>query len=146
MRPITIDMMNKLFRNAMSIGLAGSLLAAGGCANRYKLDTEAPNYAAMAKIKVKVNDDENREMTLRIDHLAPPEKFEAGYSAYAVWIAVPGHNISKVGLLDYSGKKRRGELVATSPFAKFEVIVTLEQDRSSSQPSNAIVLRRIVAG
>lgn len=134
------------FGKTTCIGLVGALLAAGGCAHRYKLDTEAPNYAAMAKIKVKANDDENREMTLRIDHLAPPEKFEAGYSAYAVWIAVPGHNVSKVGLLDYSGKKRRGELVATSPFPKFEVIVTLERDRSSSQPSDAIVLRRVVAG
>ncbi|HET6582719.1 MAG TPA: hypothetical protein VFG69_04715 [Nannocystaceae bacterium] len=137
---------SKRVGNVMCIGLAGGLLALGGCAHRYKLDTEAPNYAAMAKIKVKAQDDDNREMTLRIDHLAPPEKFDAGYSAYAVWIAVPGHNISKVGLLDYSGKKRRGELVATSPFAKFEVIVTLEQDRSSSMPSNAVVLRKVVAG
>jgi hypothetical protein len=130
----------------LSLASVACALLVGGCANRYKLDTEAPNYAAVAKIRVKANKDENREMTLRIDHLAPPEKFPDGYNAYAVWIAVPGHGISKVGLLDYSGKKRRGQLLATSPFAKFEVIVTLERDRTSSQPSDMVVLRKIVAG
>lgn len=130
----------------LSLASVACALVLGGCANRYKIDTEAPNYAAVAKIKVKVNDDDNREMSLRIDHLAPPEKFPDGYNAYAVWIAVPGHGISKVGLLDYSSKRRRGELLATSPYPKFEVIVTLERDRSSAQPSGVVVLRKIVAG
>ena len=135
-----------MFRKLSITAIASVLLVAGGCANRYKVDTEAPNYAAIAKIKVKVADDENREMTLRIDHLAPPWKFDGGYRTYAVWIAVPGHGISKVGTLDYDDKKRRGELVATSPHAKFEVIVSLEEDRSTAQPSQQIVLRKIVTG
>ena len=138
--------MNHKMLRPLSLASIACALLLGGCANRYKLDTEAPNYAAVAKIKVKTNKDENREMTLKIDHLAPPEKFPEGYHAYAVWIAVPGHGISKIGLLDYSGKKRRGELLATSPYPKFEVIVTLERDPSSSQPSEMVVLRRIVAG
>lgn len=137
-------MKSKLLRH-LSVAAVACALLVSGCANRYKVDTEAPNYAGIAKIRVKVNDDDNREMKVRIDHLAPPHKLPDGYDAYAVWIAVPGHGISKVGLLDYSGKKRRGELMATSPYPKFEVIVTLEQDRSSSQPSEMVVFRKIVA-
>jgi hypothetical protein len=126
--------------------IASALLFTSGCAHRYQEDTAAPNYAAVAKIKVKVNKDENREMSLRIDHLAPAYKFDGGYRGYAVWIAVPGHGISKVGMLDYDVKKRRGELVATSPFPKFEVIVSLEPDSSTAQPSQQIVLRKLVTG
>ena len=66
--------------------------------------------------------DDGREMTLQIDHLAPPHKFDGGYRAYAVWIAVPGHGIAKIGTLDYSAKKRQGQLVATSPHAKANAI------------------------
>jgi hypothetical protein len=139
--------MNSTTNRKLILGaLASVLFGATGCANRYQLDTEAPNYAAVAKIKVKVNDDDNREMSLRIDHLAPPHKLDGSYRTYAVWIAVPGHPIAKIGALDYDVKKRRGELVATSPHPKFEVIVSLEGDRSSAQPSDAIVLRKIVSG
>lgn len=126
--------------------LALGLVASTGCAHRYRLDTEAPNYAGMAKVKVKVNDTGNREMTLRIDHLAPPYRIDPNFRAYAVWIAVPGHGTSKIGLLDYDVAKRRGELVATSPYPKFEVIVSLEGDTSSAVPSEAIVMRKIVTG
>jgi hypothetical protein len=139
-------MKRTMFRNLSISAIASALLLASGCAHRYQVDTEAPNYAAVAKIKVKVNKDENREMTLQIDHLAPPHKFAGGYRTYAVWIAVPGHGISKVGTLDYTAKKRHGELVATSPYPKFEVIVSLEEDASSSQPSQQIVLRKLVTG
>ena len=139
-------MKRTMFRKLSISVIASALLLASGCANRYQVDTEAPNYAAIAKIKVKVNKDENREMTLQIDHLAPPHKLGGTYRAYAVWIAVPGHGISKVGMLDYTAKKRRGELVATSPHAKFEVIVSLEESASTSQPSQQIVLRKLVTG
>ena len=86
-------MKRTMFRKLSITAIASALLVASGCANRYQVDTEAPNYAAVAKIKVKVNKDENREMTLQIDHLAPPHKFDGGYRSYAVWIAVPGHGI-----------------------------------------------------
>jgi len=140
------DRSSKMMRKFSIVTLAVMIAGTAGCANRYRLDTEAPNYAGMARVKVKVNDTGNREMTLRIDHLAPPHRIDPSYRAYAVWIAVPGHATSKIGLLDYDAGKRRGEIVATSPFAKFEVIVSLEGDSSTAQPSDAIVMRKVVTG
>lgn len=123
---------------ALSVG-------ATGCASRYKVDAEAPTYAALAKIRVKVNKTDNREMHLDVLHLAPPTRIDPTYRGYAVWINVPGHGITKAGVLDYSEKHRRGKIVATTPHPKFEVIVSLERDLSTSAPSQDVILRKIVA-
>jgi hypothetical protein len=116
-----------------------------GCASRYKVDAEAPTYAALAKIRVKVNKTDNREMHLDVLHLAPPARIDPTYRGYAVWINVPGHGITKAGMLDYSEKRRRGKIVATTPHPKFEVIVSLERDLGASAPSQDVILRKIVA-
>ncbi|MEM9462583.1 MAG: hypothetical protein AAGF11_51020 [Myxococcota bacterium] len=115
------------------------------CASRYKLDTEPPAYAGQAKIKVKVNKTDNREVEIRVDHLAPPARIDASLRAYVVWIAVPGHGVTKAGVLDYSEKRRRGTLTATTPHPKFEVFISLESNPSTAQPSERLVLRKLVA-
>ncbi len=128
-----------------------SLLALGmftaastGCAARYKLDAEAPTHAAQAKLKVKVNRDDLRELKVSVDHLAPPQRLGPQYKAYGVWIRVPGHGTTKVGLLDYNEKRRRGSLEATTPHAKFEVLITLESNTSAAAPSNDVIVSKIV--
>lgn len=115
------------------------------CASRYKVDTEAPAYAAQARIKVTVNKTNNREVDLRVDHLAPPARIDAGLRSYVVWFAVPGHGVTKAGVLDYNEKRRRGTLTATTPHPKFEVFISLERDPSVAQPSAQLVLRKLVA-
>ena len=126
--------------------LAGAVMVlSSGCASRFKTDAEAPTYAAKAKIVVKTKRDENREMSLTIDHLAPPGRIDPKYQAYAVWIRVPGHDITRVGVLKYNSRKRRGKLNATTPHPNFEVIVSLENNPSASAPStDSIVLRKVV--
>lgn len=120
-------------------------LTSVGCASRYKMDAEAPTYAAKAKIRVKVNKTDNREMSLLVEHLAPPAKIDPALRNYTVWISVPGHGVTKAGVLDYNERRRRGTLDATTPHPKFEVIVSLESDPSTPQPSTQIILRKIVA-
>ncbi|MCR9159589.1 MAG: hypothetical protein ACE37F_04520 [Nannocystaceae bacterium] len=123
----------------------GVLTAAStGCASRYKLDAKAPTHAALAKLQVKVNRDELRELEVTVDHLAPPHRLGPQYKAYAVWIKVPGHGTTKVGLLDYNEKRRRGTLDATTPFRKFEVIISLETNPSTAAPSSDVIVSKIV--
>lgn len=126
----------------LALGLTAAVST--GCAARYKLDAEAPTHAAQAKLKVKVNRDDLRELKVTVDHLAPPGKLGAQYKAYGVWIQVPGHGTTKVGLLDYNEKRRRGTLDATTPHAKFEVIITLESNTSAAAPSNAVIVSKVV--
>lgn len=121
------------------------MFATTGCANRYKLDAEAPAYAARAKIKVKTNRDNNRVMSVVVDHLAPPSRIDPSHRAYAVWIRVPGVETIRAGTLDYNPRRRRGTLEATTPHANFEVLVTLESSSSATVPNpNNVVLSKVV--
>ncbi len=134
--------MRRPFHSVLALGLFAAV--GTGCASRYKMDAKAPTHAAHAKMKVKVNRDDLRELDVTVDHLAPPHRLGPAYKAYAVWIAVPGHGVTKLGLLDYSEKRRRGSLKATTPHSKFEVIITLETNSSASSPSPDVIVQKIV--
>jgi hypothetical protein len=115
------------------------------CASRYKVDAEGPTYAAQAKIAVKVNKTGIRQVRIEVLHLAPIAKINPANKVYMVWIAVPGQGVTKAGYLDYNERRRRGVLVATTPHAKFEVIVTIEQSPSAPQPSQVEIVRKLVS-
>ena len=124
-------------------GLA--LLASPGCASRYKVDAEAPTYAAQAKLSVKVNKTGVRSFRVEMIHLAPPKRIDPANEGYMVWIAVPGQATTKAGFLKYSERRRRGVLVATTPHAKFEIIVSIEQTSSVTAPGPKVIVRKVVA-
>ena len=140
--PVEAPVMRRLTTSLLALGLLTA--ASTGCASRYQLDAKAPTHAALAKLKVKVNRDDLRELKVTVDHLAPPHRLGPQYKAYAVWIKVPGHGVTKVGLLDYNENRRRGTLDATTPFVKFEVLITLESNPSTAAPSNEIIVSKIV--
>jgi hypothetical protein len=121
-----------------------ALPLSSACASRYKLDANAPTYAAQAKIRVEVNKTDNREVDLTLLHLAPPSRIPGGYRGYVVWFRVPGHAVTKAGVLDYNERRRRGELEATTPHPKFELFVTLERDTATQTPGSDVILRKIV--
>jgi hypothetical protein len=133
----------EMVRTVLTVSLLSSLLF--GCASRYEAFGLPSQPAAKADIVVRVNRTDNREVKMRVEHLAPPRKIDVSYSVYAVWFAVPGHGVVKAGVLDYDNDDRRGDLVATSPHNKFEVLISLEKDASVDAPSDAIVLRQVVA-
>lgn len=146
MRRVTLGRMKRRLASCLVASLCAALLVISpGCASRYKLDAEAPTYAAQAKIAVKVNKTGVRTLRLEMIHLAPPKKIDMANKGYMVWIAVPGQATTKVGLLKYNERRRRGLLVATTPHAKFEVIVTIEQNSSVTTPGPKVILRKIVA-
>lgn len=125
--------------------LALAVATAPACASRYKADANAPTYAAQAKISVKLNKTGNRILRVEMIHLAPPQKIDPANRAYVVWIAVPGEQITRAGAMEYSDRRRRGILLATTPHPKFEVVVTIEGSTTPSQPSSKEILRKLVS-
>lgn len=128
----------------MSWLLLATALVSSGCASRYRVEGQAPVYAAVSKIKVRVNKTDNRVLKVEVDHLAPPQRINPRFTNYAVWIAVPGVGVNKAGVLDYNDRRRRGTLEATTPHTNFEVLLTLEDDRGAGMPSSDVVLRKVV--
>jgi len=124
---------------------AALLVSASGCISRYRVEAEAPTYAAQARLSVKVNRTGNRVVRLVMIHLAPFRKIDPGYVGYAVWIVVPGQPHVLAGFLDYNRERRRGMLVASTPKSKFEVQVSLEKSKSVTAPTGKIILRKIAS-
>ncbi len=138
----TFQQMNDNLSRVAALALL--VMGLGACASRYHVDAEAPNYAAIADIVVKVNKTELRELTMHFEHLAPPRRIDPSFRAYVVWIVVPGHAAAKVGVLDYDEDRREADILATSAYPKFEVLVTLERDLSVATPGSQVVLRKLV--
>ncbi|MCA9715680.1 MAG: hypothetical protein H6713_19215 [Myxococcales bacterium] len=116
-----------------------------GCTNRYTIPAGAPTYAADAKVAVSVNKTGVRQVRIKVVHLAPLKRIDPTYSAYVVWFSVPGQGITRAGSLSYSEKWRTGKLLATTPHPKFELIITIEQNASTQQPSDKVIARRVVS-
>ncbi|MCX4239230.1 hypothetical protein OEB96_01295 [Paraliomyxa miuraensis] len=120
------------------------LFAMPACVSRYEVDTTSPAYAADAQISVRVTKTGIRELRIEIENLAPPARIDPSLHAYVVWISVPGYGITKAGVLDYDQEDRSGRLTATTPHSKFEVLVSLESNPAASEPSQQIVLRKLL--
>lgn len=132
-----------MHRALLSLPLLAAL-ALPACASRYEKATDAPAYAGMAKVVVTVNKTENRHVKFSGEHLAPPSKIDPSLKAYVIWFSVPGHGVTRAGVLDYDRKKRSGRMHATTPHRKFEVIMTLESNSAAAQPGERVVFRQLV--
>jgi len=112
----------------------------------YDFETNSPATAGMAEIVMKVDKTGNGAMSLKFEHLAPPKKVDSSLSAYVVWMQVDGKDPAKLGVLEYNAKKRSGSLDATYSAGQMKIIVTLEQDPSTTAPIGARVLDVDVSG
>ncbi len=110
----------------------------------YNVAAAAPTYAADAQIKVKPNKTGVGDITLVIEHLAPPKRIDKGNIGYIAWIVVDGQAPVKLGLLDYNEKKRRGELHASTPQKKFTIQVSLEKNPNVQAPQGTIIVNHPV--
>ncbi len=111
---------------------------------KVRADTTAPAYAAEAFIKLSENKTGNGELTIVIDYLAPPQRIDKKMAGYVAWAHVEGQQPIKLGVLEYSERKRHGELHAATPQKEFRVTVTLEPKLDGPAPTGAVILDKHV--
>lgn len=130
------------------IGTALSLLAlaVAGCGggSSYAATGLGPALSADARIDV-VPTGANRQVSVSVQHLMPPERLGRDFSDYAVWIVPPGGSPIPVGRLDYDAGRRRGRLTAITPYENFRVLVTAEPGIPMGVPSRTVVIAQDVA-
>jgi hypothetical protein len=116
-----------------------SLALAAGCST--KEDLTASAIAPAAKGEVKVNEDrqDNSEVTVKVQHLAPPEKFYPGATNYTVWIQPSGSDtFQNVGALKVDDDLE-GEYKTTVPYKDFRVLVTPEMGNMAQAPTGPTI-------
>lgn len=119
---------------ALSLGLAG-------CAQEPIPLINSPVVpAASGEITTaEEGDNNNVRLEIEVKHLAPPGKVEAGATVYVVWVEAAGAPPQNVGSLRVDDDLK-GKLDTTTPFHRFNLVITAERDPAAMFPSGARVL------
>ena len=134
----------------MKLGMKAMLvvmftLLVGACGGvQYTVEGQDRAAGANGTIEVEAQDGGNFVVNLRVEHLLPPARFADDATTYVVWFQAPDQQPQRVGTLAYDEGDRRGEMMATTSFPTFDVIVTGEADPQAVSPSEHVVLRQTV--
>ena len=114
-----------------------------GCATYDGPMQTAPELlTAKAELEVKKVQNNSQKIEIEIEHLAPAEKVQPGATVFVVWAqplipeGAPAQNIGAF-VVD---SELEADLVAMTPYAKFDVFVTAETTRTVVSPSGMRLL------
>lgn len=100
--------------------------------------------AAQGNVTVDSDKNNNTNMTVKVQHLAPPQKISAGATDYVVWIQPEGaRNYQNVGALRVD-KDLQGVYSTTVPYKNFKILVTPEVSSMVQNPSGPSVFQQNV--
>lgn len=118
-------------------------LACGG-GHATKLNAAPATPAAVGEIKASRGDNGNTELSVEVEHLAPPENVASGAKVYVVWAKPhsqdPAQNLGALAV----GDDRKGKLETKTVFKEFDLLVTPEATPTSAQPTSAPVMKASV--
>jgi len=91
--------------------------------------------SAQGRLAVKGSEGPNQVVDLTVKHMAPAAKVKAGATVYVVWLEPDAAKEPiNMGVLSVD-KDLNGELQFKTPFPKFEVFVTAEENPAVQAPS-----------
>jgi hypothetical protein len=121
------------------LGIAAVLLV-GGCANKINMNRSSSVPSAEARLKVNKEGDNKRDLKIEVQHLAPAERVSPQASGYVVWLQPSEPQAAPMNLGVLTLDDQEGELRASTPYEKFQVFITAEQDPQTTAPSGERVL------
>lgn len=133
--------------------LAAGLLAGWGCATgmggqKIPLTSTERAPAAKGEIQAKVTDEGNTEFSLNVEHLAPPDRLASGAQSYVVWVQpMEGdQRPQNLGALELDVNRRTGRFKGITPYHRFQLSITPEQNITAEAPTGNPVLSAQVFG
>jgi hypothetical protein len=100
--------------------------------------------AAQGKVHTAHDHNGNTELDIQVHHLAKPRDLNPSYVSYIVWVEPRGEAPVNVGELRV-GDDLKGKLKTTTPFKKFDIVVTAEGAPNATAPTGPEVLHGIVS-
>lgn len=123
--------------------LAGAV-ALLGCSSPsvYQMQSGERTAGADGQMSITNDDNGNQLVELTVAHLPHPSQLSEEMSTYVVWVqpddSSQRYNVGRLRLND----DRTGMLLFTTPFDRFDMMVTAEADPAEMSPSDQVVLRR----
>ena len=116
-------------------------LACGSNGGTVPLETTPRTPAAVGKMDVTQDPNQNTVGQLRVQHLAPPQELRGDLNVYVAWVRPAGEDAwQNVGQLVIDAS-REGSLEVRVPHERFEVAVSAEATGDATDPSDFIVMR-----
>ena len=95
--------------------------------------------AARGDVQIKTGDNGNTEVDVQAHALASPSSLTPAENAYVLWIQPPDQPAQNEGQLSV-GQHEDGELRVKSPFKRFSIFITAEQNATVQTPQGPKVL------
>ena len=97
------------------------------------------NPAARGTIHLHVGDNNNTELEMKAESLAAPSALTPSKNAYVVWIQPAGESPQNHGQITV-GKDQKAELKTETPYKRFKVFITAEDQAQIQSPEGIRVL------
>jgi FlaG/FlaF family flagellin (archaellin) len=129
--------LGKLAAGAAVAVLAASYLGCGmfGGKSEQTMHSSSSTPAAQGTVKASPGDNGNTDLSVRVEHLAPPSKLVSDATVYVVWIQPANAAIQNVGAMKLN-KHLEGRLDTVTSQSRFKLMVTPEAGPSGAQPTN----------
>ncbi|MGA7521811.1 MAG: hypothetical protein WBW84_04980 [Acidobacteriaceae bacterium] len=95
--------------------------------------------AAQGAIQVTTGNNGNTELDVKAHALAPPSSLTPAENAYVLWIEPPDHSPQNHGRIKVDGNEN-AELHAKTPYKRFQVFITAEENAKAQMPEGPKVL------
>ncbi len=130
----------------MSAMAAACLLLACSGAQKTPLVAAAEVPAAEGRVETRRTSDQNTEVNVEVEHLAPPGRVASGATTYVVWAQPLGDQTKpqNVGAMRV-GADRSGSLKTKTPHESFDLLVTPEPNPTVTEPTNRPVFKAKIA-
>jgi hypothetical protein len=102
------------------------------------------NPAARCTIHLHMGDNGNTELDMKADSLASPSALTPAKNAYVVWIQPPGEAPQNHGQISID-KNQKAEIKTATPYKRFKVFITAEDQAQMREPEGPTVLSADVA-
>lgn len=124
-----------------SILAVALMIAVGltGCAKKTAIDISSTVPAAEAELKTSQDNNGNTVVDLKVKHLAPPQNLQPTRSMYVAWVETPDGKMVNAGRLTLNDNLE-GAVRVVTPYPRFRVIVSAENDPLAAGPSYHRVL------
>jgi len=125
-----------LLAAALPIFLFGAVQL--GCGSQEEMRSGSGVPASQGTVEATAADNGNTNLSIRVSHLAPPQRMASGATVYVVWVRPRDSVQQNVGALTLNDKLE-GRLETVTPHSRFLVSITPESDGMVAGPTNVPV-------
>jgi len=116
----------------------------GACARRIAFQTSTVEPAAIGKVIIKKDRNNNYSMEVDVMHLGSPKRLTPAKDVYVVWVETPDNNYKNVGRITTGttmfSKALTGSLTTVLLYQPRKVFITAEPEGELGHPGEPVVL------